>query len=238
MLFRSTIGILYTGQKIVDNGFTINGRSFTVLKGYETIPTTVVKTGDIVTINLLAYENSGAGDLREISVSIGKYADDDRINRYATVSYLQEFAATLKLPVSESDKTEKTTVADPKSILKDVKVKATKIDSYRTAVEISFKITKPLESSDIFVDMRDASRNSNTEVFKNGIMVTGKEIPSEETKKVYNPTPSPMQQMKNNISTKNIVCREGFQKVTHVNGKVLCVSEHAAQILRSNGIVN
>ena len=230
-----TIGLLYTGQQIVDYGFTINGRSFNVAENTQEIPTTVVKTGDMVTVNLVAYENSGATYLSKASVSVGKYTDDQKISRYATVSFLQPFTATLKSQTSGSDVTQTSSVTDPNSMLKDMKVKATVIDSYRTAVEISFIITKPLESSDIIVDTMDAKNNGHTNVFFNGIKVTGKEIPNEVTKKVYNPPPTPLQQIKKNVSAKNVVCREGFQKVTRLNGKVLCVSERAAQALRSNG---
>ena len=229
-----TIGLLYTGQQIVDNGFTINGRSFNVAENTQEIPTTVVKTGNMVTVNLVAYENSGTTYLSKASVSVGKYTDDQKISRYATVSFLQPFTATLKSQTSGSDVTQTSSVTDSNSMLKNVKVKATGIDSYRTSIEISFAITKPLESSDIIVDTMDAKNNGHTNVFFNGIKVTGKEIPKELTKKVYNPPPTPLQQIKKNVSVKNVVCKEGFEKVTRLNGKVLCVSERAAQALRSN----
>src|SRR5574342_757221 len=75
-----TLGVLYTGQRVVENGLTINDKSFNVAELTQTIPTTTIKTGEIVKIKLVVYENSGAIYLRDTSVSIGDYADDNHKN--------------------------------------------------------------------------------------------------------------------------------------------------------------
>ena len=230
-----TLGLLYTGQQVIDNGLTINGRSFNVAEQTQKIPTTVVKTGDIVNVKLVTYENSGAEYLRLVSLSIGKYSDDKNISKFATVSFQQPFAATLGHPLTGSDVIQTSIVTDPNSMLKDVTVKSTEIDSYRTAVEISFKVTKPLDSSDLIVQTMDAKRNSLTNVFYGGIKVTGKEILQEAPKPIYNPPPTPLQQLKEKISSKNVECRDGYEKITRMSGKINCVSPYTAELLRSMG---
>lgn len=233
-----TLGVLYTGQRVVENGLTINDKSFDVAEFTQTIPTTIVKTGEIVKIKLVVYENSGAIYLRDTSVSIGDYADDRHKNILATISFKQPFSAVLKQPlVSGSDISQSTQIIDPNGLLKNVSVKTSEVDSYRTAVDISFKAVKPLDTSDIIVQTMDAKLETGSNVFYDAIKITGKEIIEKIPQPVKN-VPPPLKQIKAKITAQKIECRDGLEKITRNNGAVACVSMYTADMMRNMGIAS
>ncbi|MBI5697597.1 MAG: hypothetical protein HZC29_03700 [Thaumarchaeota archaeon] len=233
-----TLGVLYTGQRVVDNGLTINDKSFDVAEFTQTISTTIVKTGEVVAIKLIVYENSGAIYLRNTSVSIGDYADDNHKNMLATISFKQPFNAVLKQPlVSGSDVSQSTSVIDPNGLLKNVSVKTSEVDSYRTAVDISFKVVKPFDTSDIVIQTMDAKLETGSNVFYDGIKVTGKEIIEKISQPVKN-VPPPLKQIKAKITAQKIECRDGLEKIIRNNGAVACVSTYTADMMRNMGLAS
>lgn len=231
-----TMGVTYEGQQIVDNGFTINGKSFNVDELTQTLPTTKVRTGEIVKIQLVVFENSGSEFLKSTSLSIGDYADDTHVNLLSTISSDQNFVALLKSPLSsDSDVSKTVTVTDPNGYLKDVMVKTSEVDSYRTAVDIIFRVTKPIDTSDIIVKTLDAKKNSRTNVFYDAIAVTGKQIVEVKVKPPAPHVPAPLKLVK---SHSQVVCRDGFELVKRLaTGAPACVSTYTVELLRDRGMV-
>lgn len=231
-----TLGVTYEGKRIVDNGFTINGRSFNVDELTQTLPTTKVRTGEIVKIQLVVFENSGGEYLKNTSLSIGDYADDTHVNILSTVSFDQNFVALLKSPLSQgSDVSKAITITDPNGFLKDVMVNTSEVDSYRTAIDILFRVTKPIDTSDIIVKTIDAKKNSKTNVFYDALAVTGKQIVEVKAKPPAPHVPAPLKLVK---SHSPVVCREGFELVIRsATGAPACVSTYTAEMLRDRGMV-
>jgi hypothetical protein len=235
-----TLGVTYEGNRIVEQGLTIDGKSFNVDELTQTLPTTKVRTGDVVKIRLVVFENSGTEYLQDVSTSIGDYADDNHVNILATMSFKQKFDAILKAPLlRDSDVSKISVTTDPTGILRDVAIKTTEIDSYRTAIDISFKVVKPIDTSDIIVQTLDAKRNIHTNVFFDAIAVTGdpiiekKQPPPMPVQKVL----APLKQMKKSHFTQ-VECRQGFELVIRsVTGAPACVSTYTAELLRDRGMV-
>lgn len=233
-----TLGVTYEGKRLVEQGLKIDGKSFDVEELTQTIPTTKVRTGDIVKIQLTVFENSGTEYLQYVSTSIGDYTDDQHVNILATMSLKQTFNAILKAPLlQDSDLSKTPIIIDPNGMLRDVTIKTTEIDSYRTAVDISFKVAKPIDTSDIIVQTIDAKKNTHTNVFFDAITVTGD--PMVE-KKQPPPAPkalTPLQQMKKSHSTQ-VECRQGFTLVIRsITGTPACVSTHVAGLLLDRGMI-
>ena len=125
-----TLGVTYEGQRVVEKGFTINDKSFDVSERTQTIATTGIRTGQPVNIKLIAYENSGATYLRDVSLSIGKFQDDFHKDILATVSFKQPFTGLVgHAMTSGSDVSQTSAVVDPTGLLKDVTVKSSQVDS-------------------------------------------------------------------------------------------------------------
>lgn len=230
-----TLGVTYEGKRMVDNGFTLDGKPFDVEELTQTLPTTKVRTGDVVKIRLVVFENSGAEFLQGTSLSIGNYVDDNHVNTMATISYKSVFNAVLKQSLSQDSDVSKTfTVDDPSGMLKGVDVKTSEIDSYRTAIDMSFIVKKPIPTSDIFVQTLDAKKNTKTNVFRDAITVTGNPIIEKAPQPTKN-VPAPIKQMKKSPSAK-IECRDGFELVIRANGMPSCVSTYTAELLKERGM--
>ncbi|MGQ0606272.1 MAG: hypothetical protein ACT4OD_04890 [Candidatus Nitrosotenuis sp.] len=221
-----TIGVLYSGQRIIENGFTINDRSFNVEEYYQTIPTTVVKTGSQVKIKLLVHENSGSEYIRHVGFSINDYKDERNKNELASISFAQPLLREQKI-----------TVNNPNNIIKDAKVEVTPINRFTIALEYSFKPVKPIDTSSIVVDLWDAKRTSKTNVFFNAIKVTGKEIIEKTPDPVKNVLP-PLKQIEAKIIPQKIECKDGLEKITRNNGAIACVSTYTADMLRNMGLAS
>lgn len=233
-----TLGVLYTGQRVVENGLSINEKSFSVAERTQTIPTINVKTGQLVNVKLVVYENSGSTYLRDVSLSIGNYEDDKNKNMLATLSFKQPFTGVLSRPlVSGSDVSQVTSIEDPSKLLQDVSISASEIDSYRMTIDMSFKILRPLETSDIIIQTMDAKSGTGHNVFYDTIKVTGKEIVQKAEKSTKIPPP-PLKQLQKKISLQKIECREGLEKITRNNGAVACVSTYTADMLKNMGLAS
>ncbi|NDB90969.1 MAG: hypothetical protein EB166_09230 [Thaumarchaeota archaeon] len=231
-----TLGVTYEGQKVVEKGFTINDKSFDVSERTQTVPTTGLRTGQQVNIKMIAYENSGSTYLRDVSLSIGKFNDDFHKDIVATVSFKQVFSALVgHAMTSDSDISQTSTVVDPTGLLKDVTVKSSKLDTYRTAVDMSFKIQRPLDVSDIIIQTMDAKRETGYNVLYNAIKVGGKDITEKAAQPTKIPPPPPLKQIQNKVAMQKVECRDGFEKVIRNNGAIACVSTYTADLLRSMG---
>ena len=231
-----TLGVLYTGQQVVENGFTINDKSFDVAEKSQTLPTTALRTGQPVTVKLVTYENSGATYLRDVSLSIGNFEDDRHTNILATMSFKQPFTGLLNRPlVSGSDVSQMTSVDDPTGLLKDVKITSSEVDSYRTEITMSFKILRPLDTSDIIIQTMDAKRHTGQNVLYDAIKVGGKDITEKPAPPAKTPPPPPLKQLQKKVPLQKVECRDGYEKVTRNNGAVACVSTYTADMLRSMG---
>ena len=221
-----TLGVLYTGQRVVENGLEINDRSFSVDEYYQTIPTTTVKTGNPVKIKLLVHENSGAEYIRHVGLAISDYKDERNKSELASISFAQPLLREQQI-----------TVNNPSNIIKDAKVDVTQVNRYVLALEYSFKPVKPIDTSAIVVDLWDAKRGSKTNVFFNAIKVTGKEVIEKSTDPVKIPLP-PLKQLQKKVPMQKIECRDGLEKITRNNGAVACVSTYTADLLRNAGLAS
>ncbi|NDB46402.1 MAG: hypothetical protein EB163_03800 [Nitrososphaeria archaeon] len=231
-----TLGVTYEGQKVVEKGFTINDKSFDVSERTQTVPTTGLRTGQQVNIKMIAYENSGSEYLRDVSLSIGKFNDDFHKDIVATVSFKQVFSALVgHAMTSDSDISQTSAVVDPTGLLKDVTVKSSKLDTYRTAVDMSFKIQRPLDVSDIIIQTMDAKRETGYNVLYNAIKVGGKDITEKAAQPTKTHPPPPLKQIQNKVAMQKVECRDGFEKVIRNNGAIACVSTYTADLLRSMG---
>jgi hypothetical protein len=222
-----TLGVLDNGQRVVEKGLTINGRAFDVAHQIQTVTTTNVKTGGQVKATLLVHENNGISGIRQVALAIADYKDDRNRNEIATIIYNQAFTGVQSV-----------SLVDPEGILKDVSVKPTPIDQFKTSLEFSFVIAKPVDASAILIQTVDESRSSRTNVFLDAIAVTGKsmvEKPAEPARDI----PAPLQQVKSGVKPQNVECRQGMELIFRTsNGAPACVYPFTAKVLKNLGLAN
>jgi hypothetical protein len=154
----------------------------------------------------------------------------------ATISFQQPFTGLLNRPLASStDVSQTASVDDPTGLLKDVKITASEVDSYRTKIEMSFKIQRPLDTSDIIIQTMDAKRHTGYNVIYDAIQVDGKDITEKPAPQAKTPPPPPLKQIQKKVPLQKVECRDGYEKVTRNNGAIACVSTYTADVLRSMG---
>jgi hypothetical protein len=222
-----TLGVLDDGQRVVENGLTINSRSINVEGLIQSVPTTTFNTGDTAKVRLVVYENNGASALRHTSLAISDYADDQHRSDIATVSFDQNFAGTQTI-----------TVTDSNGFLKDATAKATELNQFSTLVEFSFTIMKPFDTSAVIVESWDAKLSSRSNVFLNAVKANGDPIIEKTPQRPANIVPAPVKQVNAGVAPEMVECREGFELVIRsVTGEPACVYPFTAEILRAWGMV-
>lgn len=220
-----TLGVTDSGQRVIENGIAINGRTFEVNHQIQTNPTMTITTGNTAKVKLMIYENNGVSGLRHASIAITDYQDDKNQNNKVLISFDQDFTGAQSFDV-----------VDPDGFVKDVDVKATQLDQWRTEVVYSFKAVKPFDASSIVVEMWDEKRSSRSNVFLNAIKATGDEI--VEYVPVQSPyVPPPLQQVNDGIAPQDVECRQGLELVIRVTGQPACVYPFTADTLRAWGLV-
>jgi hypothetical protein len=218
-----TLGVLDDGQRVVENGLTINSRSVNVEEHIQSIPTTTFNTGDTVKARLVVYENSGVGGLRHASITISDYKDDKHRSDQVTVSLNKNFLGTQTV-----------TVTDPDGFLKGATAKATELNEFSTLVDFSFTIMKPFTTSAIIVESWDANLSSRSNVFLNAVRAEGDEIIEKAPQRPANIVPAPLKQVKAGVDPEMVECRQGFELVIRsATGAPACVYPFTAEILRN-----
>ncbi|MFM8658800.1 MAG: hypothetical protein ACKOCQ_02535, partial [Candidatus Nitrosotenuis sp.] len=127
-------------------------------------------------------------------------------------------------------------VTDVSGLVKDVNVKATALDQWRTEVVYSFKPVKPFDTSALVVKLWDEKRSSRSNVFLNAVKATGKDMTEQPAMKSSN-VPSPFFQVNDGISPRNVDCRQGLELVIRTTGAPACVYPFTAEKLRAWGLV-
>ncbi|WP_100182601.1 hypothetical protein [Candidatus Nitrosotenuis aquarius] len=220
-----TLGVTDSGQRVIDYGLAINGRTFEVDHQIQTNPTMTFTTGNTAKVKLMIYENDGVDEFRHASIAITDYMDDKNQNDKVLISFDQTF-----------DGVQSFEVTDANGYVKDVNVKATQLDQWRTEVVYSFKPVKPFETSALVVEMWDEERSSRSNVFLNAVKATGEEI--IEYVPVQSPyVPPPLQQVNDGIAPQDVECRQGLELVIRVTGTPACVYPFTADTLRAWGLV-
>jgi hypothetical protein len=154
------MGVLDNGKVVVSGGLRINNDAYDVADFSQSIPTTNLKVGDIVTIRLIVNENDGYKGLSHVSLGIGKYPDLKHQVDNAVISWDQKF-----------DGTKSVNVLDQNGILRGTQVSATALDEFNTVLTFSFKVTHPLDTSSLKVDMWDQNRSERVNYFTDALAV-------------------------------------------------------------------
>src|SRR5574339_443140 len=96
-----TLGVTDSGQRVIDNGIAINGRTFEVYHQIQTNPTMTITTGNTAKVKLMIYENDGVSELRHASIAITDYQDDKNQNDKVLISFDQDFTGEQSFDVTD-----------------------------------------------------------------------------------------------------------------------------------------
>ena len=158
-----TLGKDSSGKVFVENGFTLNGKSYDVEHSKQTLPTQIVHDNEPVEITLRVYENSGPQVLNHVGIVLGN-------------EYVFETAVWMHLPNAEIvweksfDGIQSVEVKDENHLVTDVNVVA-KVDGDSTILKFQFTPTMVFDTSHIMVKMWDQKRNYWVNNLYNGLEI-------------------------------------------------------------------
>jgi hypothetical protein len=172
-----TLGINSDSKRIVENGFTYNGRAADAERFFTPYPLITATVGKQNTAVFKIYEDRGPENIKHFSFAFG--LDKGQ--------YIGESKAMIELDI-DYEGTETVTVTDPENALDNIKV-STNIANCNGSdsgtqcliVTIDHRFRAPLDFNIVGTDVWDMQRNSWQNYFNHGIEVTGESLnPAKE----------------------------------------------------------
>jgi len=171
-----TLGLDKDGKRLVDNGFTYNGKSVDAERFFTPYPLITVNIGELNTAVFKIYENNGIQNIKHVSFAFGLATDD----------IISNSKAMIELDI-DYDGTETVTVYDPKNALDNINVTTNVVDCIAGSTAQCLEVTMehmfraPLDFNIVATDVWDQKRNAWQNYFNHGIEVIGESMnPPEE----------------------------------------------------------
>lgn len=159
-----TLGKDSEGTLFVENGFTINDKSYDVEYFEQTISTQTVLENQPVEITLRVYENSGPQALKHVGIVLGnEYIFDSYVWRHISnveISWMQEFDGSQSVKVENNDD----------QLVTDVDVQV-QVEDDITVLKFQFTPTMAFDTSHIMVKMWDQNRGYWLNNFHDGLEI-------------------------------------------------------------------
>ncbi len=148
----------FGGGKLVkySDGLQINGKSFSISKFSQTIPTQTLYVNDASDISLKIYHHDGSQNIQHVIVFMNLKGNDPKPSQSNTRI--------------EFDKTNGVSVVDPNKVFKSVTAKATYDTNY---MYLSFKIVgqKPMDTTHLIVRAWDRNLSSSQVIVLNAVNI-------------------------------------------------------------------
>jgi hypothetical protein len=162
-----TLGVLSSGQRVVEDGFTYNGHSVDVERFFTPYPLITAQVGKQNTAQFKIYENRGPDNIAHFSFAFG-LGKDQIISESKTMIEV-DFAR---------DRTQTVTVTDPENALDNVSVTTDKVacnggPTQCLEITINHMFREPLDFDIVGTDVWDYSRQSWQNYYNHGIEVVG-----------------------------------------------------------------
>ena len=162
-----TLGVLSSGQRVVEDGFTYNGHSVDVERFFTPYPLITAQVGKQNTAHFKIYENRGPDNIAHFSFAFG-------LGKGEIISQSQ---AMIEVDFAR-DRTQTVTITDPQNALDNVSVTTDKVacnGGPTQCLEITIKhmFREPLDFDIVGTDVWDYSRQSWQNYYNHGIEVVG-----------------------------------------------------------------
>ena len=167
-----TLGINSKSKRLVENGFTYNGKSIDVERFFTPYPLITASVGKQNTAVFKIYEDKGSENIKHFSFAFGLEKGQS----------IGESKAMIELDI-DHEGTQTVTVSDPENALENIKV-STNIencngndsDTQCLIVTIDHTFRAPLEFNIVATDVWDMERNAWQNYYNHGIEVTGQSV--------------------------------------------------------------
>jgi len=166
-----TLGVLSDGRRIVDNGFSYNGKSVDVEYYFTPYPLVTVQVGKQNVAEFKIYDNLGVDNIRHFELAFGLANGESIGMSKAVINWDKTY-----------DGIETVTIDDPENVLEKIKVTTSEgycSDEMQTKcliVKIVHTFRAPLDFDILGTNVWDAKRNAWNNYFNHGIEVVGESL--------------------------------------------------------------
>ncbi len=166
-----TLGVLSDGRRIVDNGFSYNGKSVDVEYYFTPYPLVTVQVGKQNVAEFKIYDNLGVDNIRHFELAFGLANGESIGMSKAVINWDKTY-----------DGIETVTIDDPENVLEKIKVTTSAgycSDEMQTKcliVKIVHTFRAPLDFDILGTNVWDAKRNAWNNYFNHGIEVVGESL--------------------------------------------------------------
>ncbi|MGY5147205.1 MAG: hypothetical protein ACW9W4_04330 [Candidatus Nitrosopumilus sp. bin_7KS] len=166
-----TLGIDRNGKRVVDNGFTYNGKSIDVERYFTPYPLVTVQTGKQNVAEFKIYEDSGLDKISHLELAFGLAKGESVGMSKAVINWDRTF-----------DGIETVTLDDPENVLD--KIKVTTSEGYCSEesqtkcliVKVTHTFRAPLDFDILGTNVWDIKRNAWQNYYNHGIEVIGESL--------------------------------------------------------------
>jgi len=177
-----TLGVNSDGRRLVENGFTYNGKPIDVERFFTSYPLIKVNVGMPNTAVFKIYEDGGPDNVRHFELAFGLASGQIMGTSNAMIEWDKSF-----------DGKETVTLVDPHNVLDNVKVNTLeakcRADSSTNdclMVIVNHKFRAPLESDIVSTNVWDQRRNAWQNYYNHGISIEGESLnPPNEYVGIY-----------------------------------------------------
>jgi len=166
-----TLGVLSDGRRIVDNGFSYNGKSVDVEYYFTPYPLVTVQVGKQNVAEFKIYDNLGVDNIRHFELAFGLANGESIGMSKAVINWDKTY-----------DGIETVTIDDPENVLEKIKVTTSEgycSDEMQTKcliVKIVHTFRAPLDFDILGTNVWDTKRNAWNNYFNHGIEVVGESL--------------------------------------------------------------
>jgi hypothetical protein len=166
-----TLGYDHTGRKLVDNGFTYNGKATDAELFFTPYPLINVDIGSENIAELKIYENSGQQAIAHISLGFGLATGQYMSHSNAVINYDIDFEGNGVISQTDPEN-----AIDDDSLrveTENVQCTDSSIDEDCMLVRIYHTFRAPLDFDIVGTDVWDTNRNTWQNLFNHGIHIVG-----------------------------------------------------------------
>lgn len=176
-----TLGVNNAGVRLVDDGFTYNGKSIDVKRYFTPYPLVTVKTGEQNVAEFKIYENNGPEKISHFELAFGLAKGQSIGMSKAVINWDKSW-----------DGIETVTLVDPENVLENIIVTTSEgncaDDSQQKCllVKIEHTFRAPLDFNILGTNVWDAKRNAWQNYYNHGIEIVGESLnPPKEHNGIY-----------------------------------------------------
>jgi len=177
-----TLGVNSDGRRLVENGFTYNGKQIDVERFFTSYPLIKVNVGMQNTAVFKIYDNLGPDNIKHFDLAFGLASDQIMGTSNAMIQWDKSF-----------DGVETVTLVDPHNVLDNVRVNTLegkcRTDSNTDdclIVIVNHRFRAPLESDIVATNIWDQTRNAWQNYYNHGISIDGESLnPPNEYVGIY-----------------------------------------------------